>query len=109
MNCFGCGAEKDPRAKERYPYEEDGLITDEPIPPLFVIDCQPSRPEDGFRAVVVCGECFHRLNPDQWISEESWRALRPLLAFEDLPLKLENTWEPEQYADVQSPKTKQEP
>ena len=79
--CLACGVEKDTEAKEAYPYPEDGLI-DEPIDPLFKIDCQGTN---DWRKVTVCHECFHRLDADQWINEAGWKALNPITPFERLP------------------------
>ena len=81
--CLACDVEKNSEVKECYPYPEDGLI-EEPIEPLFQIDCQD---QDGneWRQVVVCHECFHRLNPDQWISRRCWESLNPITPFERLP------------------------
>jgi len=111
MRCFGCGIEKDLEKKELYPHEEDGLIMDEPIAPLMVIDCQgpaiPNHPQgySEFRVVVVCHSCFHRLEPDMWISDACWAKLTPVVPYEGLPL-LDRTpprvrWNPATYAHVQ--------
>jgi hypothetical protein len=81
MRCLACGVEKDTEVKEAYPYPEDGLI-DEPIAPLFDIDCQ--GPND-WRKVTVCHECFHKLDPDQWINETGWNSLNPFTPFGKLP------------------------
>lgn len=97
MKCFGCGVEKDLNALEVSPHHlEDGIV-DEPIPPLMVIDCNGA---DHFRIVVVCHECFHRLNVDLWISERCWKQLNPVVPFEQLPLnELEGDekWDPANY------------
>jgi hypothetical protein len=92
MRCFGCGVYKDPEKKERYPHKEDGLVTNEPIAPLMVIDCQgpriPNHPEgySEFRVIVVCHECLHRLKPDMWVSEACWAELKPMVGYRQLPL-----------------------
>ncbi len=80
MRCFACGIEKDLSVKEAYPFPHDGLI-DEPIEPLMVLECE----WNDWRAAVVCHQCFHRLDPDMWISAQCWRGLNPLRRFEDLP------------------------
>ena len=86
MRCFGCGIEKDPRGKEFFTGEYDGLIDDEPISSLFVLDVQPSSAEKKkWKATVVCHGCFDRLEPDMWISENCWKSLDPVLVFDDLP------------------------
>lgn len=79
--CLACGVEKDTMVKEIYPYPEDGLI-EEPIDPLFDLDCQGAN---EWRKVVVCHECFHRLDPDCWISDAGWMLLDPITTFEKLP------------------------
>jgi hypothetical protein len=84
QKCLACGAEKDISIKEVYPYPDDGVIVDEPIAPLFSIDCQPGA-SDGWRIVAVCHECFHKLDVDMWISEKCWLALNPITPFEQLP------------------------
>ncbi len=81
MRCLACGVEKDTEVKEAYPYPQDGLI-DEPIDPLFEIDCQGPN---GWRKVTVCHECFHKLDPDQWINETEWNSLTPVTPFGKLP------------------------
>jgi hypothetical protein len=78
---MACGVEKDTESKEVYPYPEDGLV-DDPICPIFNLDCQDGR---DWRCVVVCHECFHRLDPDMWISRGCWEALSPITPFEELP------------------------
>ena len=84
--CLACGVEKDISVKEVYPYPEDGLIED-PIDPLSTIDCEGPRIGDvkDWRVVTVCHHCFHRLNPDQWISDKCWASLKPVTPFEQLP------------------------
>jgi len=84
--CLACGVEKDDSVKEVYPYPDDGLI-DDPIDPFMMIDCQRER---DWRVVTVCHECFHRLQPDQWISDLCWKSLNPLRSFEELP-KMKDT------------------
>lgn len=81
QRCLACGVEKDTSIKEVYPYPEDYLI-DEPIDPLMTIDCQGDR---DWRVVTICHECFHKLEPDQWISERCWRSIDPVTPFEALP------------------------
>ena len=83
VECQACGTVRDPEALAVYPYPDDG-ICDTPIPPLFELDCQPSVAGDGFRRVHVCHECFHRLDPDMWISQDMWEWLDPVTPFADL-------------------------
>jgi hypothetical protein len=105
MQCWGCGTEKDTSAFEAYPYPEEERLTDEPIPPLFVIDCQPQEKEDGhdYRVVVVCHECFHKLDVDMWIGSRCWRKLNPKIVFEKLPLydSVNGRGEPEDYSHIE--------
>jgi|ERR1700722_1302773 len=107
MRCWGCGKEKHTDVLEVYPYPEEERLTDEPIPPLFVIDCQPQEKGDGvnYRVVVVCHECFHKLDVDMWIGSNCWRTLNPKVVFENLPLydAVKGRGEPEDYADVEVP------
>ena len=87
MKCQACGIEKDRAVLEVYPYD-DGIIP-EPIDPFFELDCEPWEdvaPDDKWRRVTVCHQCFHRLQPDMWISSEGWRSLNPEVPFEALPL-----------------------
>lgn len=100
MQCFGCGVEKDPKVLEEYSHPETDRICDGPVPPLFVIECQPTGKDTGWKAVVVCHECFHRLDPDMWISERCWESLNPTTPFDKLPsnnLDIPDRWNPENY------------
>jgi hypothetical protein len=89
MKCFGCGVEKDLYELEIYPYPEDKTLCDDPIPPLMVLECQ-RRPENEWKACVVCFECFRKLDPDLWISENCWNSINPIIKFDDLPLANED-------------------
>lgn len=98
MNCLACGVEKDPAQKEMYPY--DGVLDrEEPVAPLHSLDVQgpaiPSHPlgYSEYRKTVVCLECFHRLEPDMWISQEGWESLNPLTPYNQLPFLQEATIE----------------
>ena len=82
MKCLACGVFKDVAAKELYPYPDDGIVSDEPIEPLSVLDCQGAE----WRVVIVCHECLHKLDPDLWISAGAWASLNPVTPFEELPL-----------------------
>ena len=82
-HCLACGVEKDMEKEEVYPYPEDSLITDEPIQPLCELECQTD--EGDFRIVIVCHQCFHKLQPDMWISQGMWEALNPITPTKDLP------------------------
>jgi hypothetical protein len=91
--CQVCLVPKDTDKKEVYPYEEDHIIGD-PIDPLMELDVQPDLDPQGnplglWRRIEVCHECFHKLSPDMWISEEGLRRVGCKTAFTDLPL-LEN-------------------
>jgi hypothetical protein len=102
MKCFSCGIEKDPAKLEQSPYcEEDGLA-DDPMSPLCVMECQSDTDHTIFKAVVVCLECFHKLEPDMWISEGMWQILNPRVSFDKLP-KISGTgtdqWNPENYKE----------
>lgn len=81
QRCLACAVEKDRSVKEVYPYPEDGLI-DDPIDPMMDIDCEG---ESDWRRATVCFECFHKLNPDLWISEAGWQSLDPITPFDQLP------------------------
>lgn len=104
MQCWSCGEEKDTSILEVYPYPEEERLTDSPIPPLFVIDCQPQEKEDGhdYRVVVVCHECFHKLDVDMWIGSNCWRKLNSKISFEKLPLYDSDNGrgEPEDYSHI---------
>jgi hypothetical protein len=90
MRCFGCDIEKDLDISEIYPYEYG--LADEPIQPLFVLDCQGPRITNDpngyseYRMVVVCHACFHILDPDMWISEGCWKAINPKIPYDKLPM-----------------------
>lgn len=105
MKCYGCGIDKDLSKDEVYPYPEEDRLTTDPVPPLFVFECQSEarEPEGGscYRAVVVCHECFHKLDPDMWIGEAScWRPLNPVVPFEKLPEVISRNWNPSSYPDL---------
>src|SRR3990172_4977350 len=90
MNCFGCGAEKDTDVLEFYT-QDDRLVNDEPIPPLFVL-CVESRESDPkWREAVVCHVCFVKLDVDMWISSQCWAKLDPVVLFAQLPEHTEET------------------
>jgi hypothetical protein len=90
MKCFSCGIEKDLDVLEVSPHAEADHLCDDPIPPLSCIECE-SRTAFGkgepepWRMVVVCHECFHRLEPDMWINEYCWELLNPVRSFDSLP------------------------
>jgi hypothetical protein len=87
QKCQACGVEKDSEIKEIYPYPDDGVIDDQPITPFFDLHCQGPHVADvsDWRVVTVCHNCFHRLEPDMWISDNCWKALNPVIPFEQLP------------------------
>lgn len=102
MKCYGCGIEKDISTEEVYPYPEDDTLSDKPLPPLFVIECESvARDEKGhheFRVVVVCHHCFHKLQPDMWIGENCWNSINPVVSFDKLPFRNNDDWQnPEMY------------
>lgn len=98
MKCYGCGKEKNPFEKETYPYEDDTLTTEEPIEPLIVLECESSL---GWKGVVVCHDCFHRLDPDMWIGERCWNSLDPAVKIENLPKIAETSkWLVDSYPDI---------
>ena len=87
QKCLACGVEKNPSVNEIYPYPDDGIIDDRPIGPLMTLDCQGPRVGDAtdWRVVTVCHDCFHKLDPDMWISDRCWSALTPITPFDQLP------------------------
>jgi hypothetical protein len=100
MKCYGCGITKNTAVMEPYPYPEEDHCSTRPMEPLFVLDCSPEAIGTGHRAVVVCHECFHKLDPDLWISEKCWRSLNPVVPFERLPKPIPR---PEKYQAVLYP------
>lgn len=88
VKCHGCGVEKDPAIFEIYPFPEDHIVIDKPIQPFFDLDCEPNDRNDDWKLVKVCHGCFHKLDPDMWISQRCWEVITPITAFADLP-KLE--------------------
>jgi len=108
LKCFACGVEKDMTVLEVSRWHKEDHLTDEPIPPLHVIECQSEYQEPGtgfhiFKACVICLECHHKLEPDMWICEDNWKRLNPVVPFERLPITKDdiNTWgNPESYKDV---------
>ncbi len=87
QKCLACGVEKDMSLKEVYPYTDDRIVVDEPIEPLLTIDCEGLF---DCRAATMCHACWHKLDPDLWISEDCWVSLNPITPFEQLP-KLQTT------------------
>lgn len=102
MKCYGCGIEKDLTKEEVYPYPEDERLTTDPIPPLFVLECQAKDSNGGYRAVVVCHKCFRLLDPDMWIGENCWISINPAIPFCQLPEVIKYDWEPRSYPDLVS-------
>ena len=85
--CLACGVEKDTEVEEVYPYPEEDRFVDEPIPPLLSTDCESwDSPDKRWRRATVCHECYHKLQPDMWISDRCWKNLDPVTPFEQLPL-----------------------
>ena len=85
MECYGCGVKKDMTILEQSPYWKEDCLSDEPIPPLCVIECQSDTDHTDFRNVVVCHKCYHTLEPDMWISESMYKALNPKIPFQQVP------------------------
>jgi hypothetical protein len=88
ITCHGCGILKDQTILEIYPYPEEDSLCDEPIEPTLELDCCPnpgSTGDRGWKKVTVCHECFHKLQPDMWISEQCWEKINPTTLFDQLP------------------------
>lgn len=103
MKCMGCGVNKDLAVEETYPYPEDERLCDGPLPPLFVLECQPNTKGQKWRMVVVCHECFKKLDPDMWIGEQCWISITPTTPFEKLPLdtfEFPQKWNLESYKEM---------
>ena len=101
-HCFGCNLEKDSEILEVSPFADEDGLTNEPIEPLLILDCQgPQIPNDPnhyseFRQVVVCHSCFHKLSPDMWISKSCWESISPYIPYEKLPLFVSGQHNPTQ-------------
>jgi hypothetical protein len=94
MKCHMCGIDKDPAILEKYPFaDEDGIIED-PIEPLFDIDCQPGGPGGmnlrPWKKITLCHSCWHRLKPDMWTCQEHYEARNPVTPYNELPDLPEN-------------------
>lgn len=100
MKCLACGIEKDLNVKETYPYQEEDGICDVPIAPFMVLEIQPIDEKEDWRMTVVCHECFHKLNPDQWIHERGWETLNPVVPFDRLPKEKEDKFNLLSYIDT---------
>ena len=98
LKCFGCGVEKDMDVLEVYSHPETDMLCEDPLVPLFALECQPLTKGDPWKMVVVCHECFHKLEPDMWIGENCWKSLDPVVLFEDLPEELAEEENPNFYA-----------
>jgi hypothetical protein len=85
QKCQACGIEKDTSLKEVYPYTGDRIVVREPIEPLIEIECEGSINGDDWRIATMCHACWHKLDPDLWISEDCWLSLHPITPFEQLP------------------------
>lgn len=83
--CLACGIEKDIEKEEIYPYEDDSIITEEPVRPLFDIPCQSYTDWYDFRIAIICHKCFHIVRPDMWMRQAEWEYLNPITPFNDLP------------------------
>ncbi len=113
-SCSACGVHKDLGKLEIYPYPEDECLTESPILPLLIIECQgkENKPNGGwdFRIVVMCHECWHRLvngpGIDMWIGESCWGFLNPSIPFDRLPgspsydTMGEEKWNPANYSPL---------
>jgi len=82
--CSACGIKKEMCVLEKYQYQNDGIVTDEPILPLLELDCQSNNGRE-FRRVSLCHVCFHKVLPDMWMSQRGWELLNPIIHFNDLP------------------------
>lgn len=85
QTCLACGVEKDPAVDEKYPWPDEDYVSDDPIPPFFVLNCEPEDDAAEWKETRVCHACFHKLSPDLWISQRCWEALRPVTPFGELP------------------------
>ena len=89
MKCFSCGVDKDLTQKETYPHSDDKLDNEDPIIPLCCIECQPAERGTGYRMLVLCHDCWHRLEgdsgPDMWTAQRHYEELNPLVPFNMLP------------------------
>ena len=103
QKCFSCGVEKNLDIGEVSLWAEEDGLTDELMSPLHVIECCSSEPNKDtkiWKAAIVCNECFHRLQPDMWISENCWIELSPIIPFDKLPkfdYNERQRWDPETY------------
>jgi hypothetical protein len=104
MKCFGCGVEKQMGVLETSKWAEKDGLCDEPIPPLHVIECQSDSDSSLFKAIIICLECHHKLEPDMWISESMWKNLNPVISFDMLPMPCvdKDMWNPENYQEIMS-------
>jgi hypothetical protein len=88
MKCHGCGVEKDPAVLEpcRHADPEDNC-GDRLVRPFVQLDCEPHdfRKDGQWKQPTVCHDCFHKLEPDMWISERCWEFINPVVPFESLP------------------------
>lgn len=80
MNCTcnGCGIVKDINTREKYPYSG---MTNEPIVPFIILEVAS---DVEWKWCLVCHHCFHKLEPDMWISREMWESINPVASFDDL-------------------------
>lgn len=85
MKCMGCGIEKDLNVFETFPFAGQRITQKIPIEPLFVLECQPNN-DDEWRMAITCHECFTKLSPDMWISEDCWIRINPVIPFNELPI-----------------------
>lgn len=85
QKCLACGIEKDINSREVYPYKDDCITTEEPVQPLFELECQANIDHTDFRIVTICHNCFHKVQPDMWMSQGEWESLNPVTNFNDLP------------------------
>ncbi len=97
MWCFGCGVEKDMAVLEDVHGDGD------PVSPLVCIDCEPDTPrvpDSRWGMVVICNDCFSKLDPDMWIDERGWMSINPVVPFHKLPPIIEDRtrkWDPANY------------
>ena len=85
QRCLACGVEKEMSLREVYPYTGDRIVVKEPIEPLMTIECEGSEDGNDRRAATMCHACWHKIDPDLWISQDCWVSLHPITPFEQLP------------------------
>lgn len=86
VKCPCCGSPVDAAGESYYPFDDDKITQDKPVPNLLMIDA--AGPNET-RILFLCHQCWHRLEgdngPDMWTTSAAWKSLNPVTPFDRMP------------------------